>query len=92
MEQNGKDDGKINVFTPELTFRDGEIYYGDIAPTDFAANRVFEIWKHGDTTSTDQGVVMTGDVPVLDITYTPVEHLNREGRVNTKQVMFCRQK
>lgn len=90
MEQNGKDDGKINVFTPELTFRDGEIYYGDIAPTDFAANRVFEIWKHGDTTSTDQGVVMTGDVPVLDITYTPDDTMIREGRVNTKQDVFVR--
>lgn len=84
-EQAGSADGKINVFKPELTFRDSEVYYGDAAPTDFATNKVSELWKHGDTTSADQGIKMTGDAPSLDITYTPDNTKIQDGKVNTKQ-------
>lgn len=84
-EQNGRDSGDINVFKPELTFRDSEVYYGDNVPTVFTANKVSESWKHGDTTSTDQGVVMTGEVPVLTIIYTPDDTKIQNDKVNTKQ-------
>lgn len=83
--KTGSDEGSINVFKPELTFRDSEVYYGDADPTDFTANKVSEIWKHGDTTSTDQGVVMTGHVPVLGITYTPDGTKIQDSKINTKQ-------
>ena len=84
-EQNGKGSGNINVFKPELTFRDSEVYYGDTVPTDFIANKVSEIWKHGNMTSTDQGVDMTGDVPVLNIAYTPDSTKIQDDKINTKQ-------
>lgn len=84
-EQSGKGDGTINVFKPELTYKDSEVYYGDAVPTDFATNKVSEIWKHGDKTSTDADVVMTGDAPVLDMTYTPDDTKIQGGKVNTKQ-------
>lgn len=34
-EQSGKGDGTINVFKPELTYKDSEVYYGDVVPNDF---------------------------------------------------------
>lgn len=83
--KTGSDEGSINVFKPELTFWDSEVYYGDNVPTDFTANKVSEIWKHGDTTSTDRGVDMTGEVPVLNIIYTPDDTKIQNGKVNTKQ-------
>lgn len=65
----------INVFKPELTFKDGNAYYGEAVAKDFTDNQVDRtVWKHGDTTSTDNGVTMLSDtVPTLDITYTPDE-------------------
>lgn len=61
--------GKINVFKPELTFKDSEVEYLDNAPTDYDANKVSEAWKHG---TTDSGSVdMLGKKPTLDLTYTP---------------------
>ena len=74
-EQTDQATGKINVFTPELTFKDSKAYYGETVATDFTNNQVSgAVWKHGDTTSTDNGVTMLSDtVPTLDITYTPDE-------------------
>lgn len=67
-EQTGQATGKINVFTPELTFKDGNAYYGENVSTDFTANKVEDtVWKHGDTASTD--VTMLGTEPTLDIAY-----------------------
>lgn len=73
---------KINVFTPELTFKDGNAYYGEIVSTDFITNQAENtVWKHGDTTSTDNGVTMLSDtVPTLDITYTPDEGTVKDGK------------
>ena len=65
---------KINVFKPELTFKDSEVYYGADVPTnnDYSSNQVgAETWKHGDTVSTDAGVTMLGTKPELNISYTP---------------------
>ena len=73
---------KINVFKPELTFKDSEAYYGENVSTDFTANKVeVTVWKHGDTASTDKGVTMLSDtVPTLDITYTPDEGTVKDGK------------
>lgn len=50
-EKNGEDKGKINVFKPELTYKDSTAYYGQSVPTgnDFSANKVSEVWKHNNT-------------------------------------------
>lgn len=83
--QTGTANGQINVFKPELTCKDSRVYYGAIVPTDFTANKVSEVWKHANTTSTDPNVAMTGAEPTLDITYTPDGTKIQEGKINTKQ-------
>lgn len=74
---------KINVFKPELTFKDSEGYYGDAVPTDFSGNKVSETWKHG--TTLDTTVTMIGAKPELDFTYTPETDKINGGKINTKQ-------
>lgn len=64
--QTDKDEGAINVFQPELTFQDGNAYYGEDVVTDFTDNQVGgTVWKHGDTLST--AVTMLGTAPTLDV-------------------------
>lgn len=77
---------KINVFKPELTFKDSEAYYGETVAKDFTTNKVGNtVWKHGDTTSTDNGVTMlVNTAPTLDITYTPDESTVKDNKY-TKQ-------
>ena len=75
----------INVFKPELTYKDSEVYYGDTAPTDFSANLIKTEWKHGETKSTDSGVTMIGTAPTLDFTYTPEAGKTAGGKINTKE-------
>ena len=84
-EQSGSSKGKINVFKPELTYKDSEVYYGDTAPTDFSANLIKTEWKHGETKSTDSGVTMIGTAPSLDFTYTPEAGKTAGGKINTKE-------
>lgn len=77
----------INVFKPELTFKDSTAYYGESVPANnnYSGNKVgSETWKHGDTASTDAGVTMLGIKPTLDISYTPDES-KLEGGKYTKQ-------
>lgn len=83
--QNGSDDANINVFKPELTYKDSEVYYGDTAPTDFSGNLTNTEWKHGETKSTDSGVTMIGTAPTLDFTYTPEAVKTAGGKINTKE-------
>ena len=84
-EQSKTGEGSINVFKPELTFKDSTAYYGDNAPA-YSGNLTFTKWKHGSTYSTDQDVTMIGDAPTLDITYTPeTGKIDASGKINTKQ-------
>lgn len=78
-------DAKINVFKPELTFKDSEAYYGETVPADFSGNKVSETWKHGNTTSADTGVTMIGTMPTLNLSYTPEADKINNGKINTKQ-------
>lgn len=73
---------KINVFKPELTFKDSKAYYGEPVAKDFTTNKVGNtVWKHESTASTDEGVTMLSDtVPTLDITYTPDEGTVKDGK------------
>ena len=69
-------EGKINVFKPELTFKDSEAYYGEKVTEDFSSsNKSGESWKHGEGENVvkddDDGITMIGNRPVLDIGYTP---------------------
>lgn len=76
---------KINVFKPELTFKDSEGYYGETVPADFSGNKVSETWKHGNTTSADTGVTMIGTMPTLNLSYTPEAGKIDNNKINTKQ-------
>lgn len=83
-EQSGTNTpaANINVFKPELTFKDTEAYYGEDVATDFTTNKVGgTVWKHGDIASTDEGVKMLANtVPNLAITYTPDEGTVKDGK------------
>lgn len=59
----------INVFKPELTFRDSQIDLGDEA--DYKNNEAdnFKVWKHGDTLS--DNATMIGTKPDLALSYNP---------------------
>lgn len=83
-EKSGKNTpaANINVFKPELTFKDSEAYYGADAPI-YTDNLTETEWKHGDTA--DTSVTMTGDKPLLDITYTPEAGKIYNNKINTKQ-------
>lgn len=84
-KRSGSSEGKINVFKPELTFKDSTAYYGDTAPTDFSGNLTNTEWKHGETKSTDSGVTMIGTAPTLDLTYTPEAGKIAGVKINTKE-------
>ncbi len=84
--KTGSDDASINVFKPELTFKDSEVYYGAVAPTnaDYKTNNLTATaWKHGATL--DTAVTMIGTAPELTLTYTPEGGKIADGKVNTKQ-------
>ncbi len=76
---------QINVFTPELSFRDGEVWYGAEAPENpdgfDTENWTDTVWKHGETSAAD--VAMTGAEPALKLEYTLVSGV-ADGVVNAK--------
>lgn len=62
----------INVFKPELTFKDSQIDLGETANYENnKADTNFEAWKHGEMLSTGTGVTMIGTRPELTLSYTP---------------------
>ena len=73
----------INVFKPELTYKDGEAWYGDAVPTDFSSNLDNTDWKHDGKSSSE--VTMIGTAPVLSMTYTLDNTKITNGKINTKQ-------
>lgn len=80
-EQTNTARGTINVFKPELTFKDSEAYYGETVPAnnDYSSNRVgTEKWKHDGTEAVPSK--MLGEEPTLDITYTPDESTVENGK------------
>ena len=82
--QTNSGTGKINVFMPELTYKDSTAYYGETVAADFRGNKVSEIWKHGETAST--GVTMIGDKPALDISYAPDSARIYDGKYGKRDV------
>ena len=71
IEKTGSGSGKINVFKPELTFKDSTAHYGEAVPADFSTtNKVgSENWKHNSTEAVSGE--MLGTKPELDVTYAP---------------------
>lgn len=60
----------INVFKPELTFKDSQIDLGETA--DYKNNKAdtnFEVWKHGKTVA--DSATMIGTKPGLALSYDP---------------------
>lgn len=87
MEKSGENTpaANINVFKPELTFKDSTAYYGETVPTNnnYSSNRVgTEKWMHDGTEVVPNK--MLGEKPTLDITYTPDES-KLDGGKYTKQ-------
>lgn len=71
----------VYVYKPELTFQDGEGYYGDTAPA-FDGNLTATAWKHNDTVA-DTDVM--GAAPALTLLYTPDEGAIVDGKINARQ-------
>lgn len=68
-EKSGSVKAEVNVYKPEITYQDSVINLGDTA--NYENNFVSTVWKHGEQTSTDDGVIMVGTAPELTYTYNP---------------------
>lgn len=79
---SGSDEANINVFKPELTYQDSEVYYGADVPTDFTGNLTDTKWKHNDT---EADTTTMGEAPELTLAYTPDATKIADGKINTKQ-------
>ena len=82
VERTDNDSARINVFKPELTYKDSEVYYGDNVPG-FDDNLTATRWMHdGNVADPD---VMVGTAPDLTLTYTPDDTKISDSKINTKQ-------
>lgn len=79
-KQTGNSTASVNVFKPELTFKDSEGYYGDTAPG-FDGNLTATVWKHGET---EANTAVMGEAPELTLTYTPDVDAIVDGKINTR--------
>ena len=86
-EQSGSGEGSINVFKPELTFKDSTAYYGETVPANnnYSGNQVgAEKWMHDGTEAVPSE--MLGEKPTLDISYTPDESKLKDGKYTKQDV------
>lgn len=70
--KTGEDTADVNVFKPEITWKDSEKNIGDV-PNYLDENFESVVWKHGETISTGEGVTMIGTEPNPTYAYDPVE-------------------
>ena len=79
-EKTGAGTGKINVYKPQLTFKDGDAWYGGDVPadTELSKNLTESKWLH-DNTEADTSTM--GNAPELTLNYPP----DQNGKINTKQ-------
>lgn len=88
VPQTGSAETKVNVFKPEITYKDGAFWYGGKVLTDAELDvlRTGTVWKHGETSSTDDGITMIDDAPDLTFVYVYVDSdVVSDGAYNTKQ-------
>lgn len=89
--KDGSGKANINVYKPELTYRDSEVYYGAVAPTkaEYDANNLTGTkWAHKEQDNSvtySTAVTMIGTAPELTLTYTPDSTKIADGKINTKQ-------
>ena len=83
-EKSGKGSGNINVFKPELTFKDGEAWYGGAVPaeTELSKNVAPPKWLHDNI---EANTSTMGNAPELTLSYTPAESKIKDSKINTKQ-------
>lgn len=82
-KQSGSATGKVNVFKPTLTYKDGTVYYGDTFDrATLPGYRTSTSWFHNGTDATT--VSVTGAEPKLNSAYSYDTTL-LTGIVNTKQ-------
>ena len=84
-EQSGSAVGQINVFKPELTYKDGVAYYGATAPNNAALDEYLTktAWKHNGVEANPN--TMIGKAPELTKAYAFESSKIAEGKINTKQ-------
>ena len=82
ITQSGTDAANISVYKPELTYKDGEVYYGDAVPADFNENLTDTRWKHNDF---EADTTKMGAAPELTLNYTLEDTKVKDGKINTKQ-------
>lgn len=81
--QTGRsNEANVNVYKPELTYKDSEVYYGEAVPSSFEENRTLTEWKHGDTVA---DTTTMGPAPTLTMIYTPEAAKIDGGKINTRQ-------
>ena len=91
-EKTGSAEGKINVFKPVLTFKDGEVYYGADVPDNDTLNKESfvpgaTVWKHNETNA--DSVTMIGTAPANNkfaMTYAVDSGKIENGKINSKTV------
>ena len=83
-EKRGAGTGKINVYKPQLTFKDGDAWYGGEVPadTELSQNLTESKWLH-DNTEADTSKM--GNAPDLTLSYTPEASKIQNNKINTKQ-------
>ena len=81
-EKSGEGEGKINVYKPELTYQDSEVFYGDPVPTDFDTNLTSPVWKHVTTVANTSKM---GPAPALTFTYVPDSNKIANGKINSTE-------
>lgn len=82
-KQSGSATGKVNVFKPTLTYKDGTVYYGDTFDrATLPGYRTSTSWFHNGTDAT--AVSMTGAEPKLNSAYS-YDTTRLTDIVNTKQ-------
>ena len=82
-EKTGTATQNINVFKPELTFKDTEAYYGAAVPENLESNLKSTVWKHGETVA--DPATMIGEKPNLTITCTPDGNKILNNTINTTE-------
>ena len=76
--KSGNNAGNVNVFKPELTFKDSEVYYGDtVTQTELESNLTGTKWLHN---GTEADTTTMGTAPALTLEFSP-----NSGTINTKQ-------
>lgn len=91
--KDGEDTGSINVFKPELTFKDGQVdYMSAIDGAKYLYNnteKTYEVnnrdgnavWKHGETVATNMG-----NPPALSLAYNPTSGVVNNNVTSTTYV------